>query len=324
MKKILFSLTALVVLCFLVIAFRPNMITDANETKAKYETTYSKYLDWKGVKLHYIDKGQGQPIVLFHGFAGSFCNWNDLAATIPEGYRLIIPDLPGLGLSEFPEIDENEDIIELFADFSTTLFEELDLRDAAVVGNSLGGYVGWETTVRNSDRVSSLVLLNSAGYSIADTDAFFIRLSKTKFFKQIIRKGVPTMLTKTAAKRCLGDPSKAKVTGLQSFHDMLNDEGNLQTVSIIGGCGQEPDSTKISQIEVPTLIVWGDLDNIIPVEHAYKFHRDIENSELLIYEGSGHVPMIENTERLSKDLMEFWSKHEKSQQYYGLQIVDED
>ncbi len=307
MKKLGIVIVGLFLIIIGIFLFRPNLTMSYEDTVAQYETEYSKYLDWKGIKLHYIDKGEGPTVMLIHGFAGSFSNWNKLVEAFPEGYRLIIPDLPGLGLSQFPEIPEDENLIELFADFTHTLIEELELDSIAIVGNSLGGFISWETTIRNQDKIASLVLLNSAGYDVEDTKALFIKLSKTQVFKQVVKKGAPKFVAVAAAKRCLGDPSKVDRGRVDAFHGLLNKEGNLETVSRLGSSNERPDSTRMSQVEVPTLIVWGDKDPVVPVEHAYKFHRDIKNSKLIVYEGSGHVPMIENTDRLMKDMLAFWN-----------------
>lgn len=306
MKKVLVFFTLLVLILASVIVFRKDNCIAYEDAVAKYQTEYSHFLDWKGVKLHYVDRGEGETVMLLHGYAGSFTNWNKLVDEFPEGYRLIIPDLPGLGLSQFPEIADDEDFIELYCDFTHTLIEELDLDSIHIVGNSLGGFLAWETTLRNEDKIADLVLLNAAGYSVDDLNAFFIKLTRTKAFTFIAKKGIPKFMAASAAKRCMGDPSKVDRSRVDAFHDLVNKEGNLEVVARLGNSGQVPDSTRISNISVPTLIVWGDKDAIVPVAHAYKFNRDIKNSKLLIYEGSGHVPMIENTTRLMKDLEVFW------------------
>lgn len=306
MKKVLIFFSTIVLVLACIIIFRKDNNIPYEVAVAKYQTEYSHFLEWKGIKLHYVDMGEGPTVMLLHGYAGSFTNWNKLVDEFPEGYRLIIPDLPGLGLSQFPEVAEDEDFIALYTDFTKTIIETLDLDSIHLVGNSLGGFLAWETALRNEDRVKDLVLLNAAGYSVEDLNAFFIKLTRTQFFTYIAKKGIPRFMSAAAAKRCMGDPSKAEKSRLEAFHDLVNKEGNLQVVAMLGNSGQAPDSTRISNIHVPTLIVWGDKDAIVPVEHAYKFNRDIEGSKLLIYEGTGHVPMIENSARLMKDLKSFW------------------
>ncbi len=303
-------LVFLTVVLAVVVAFqlREDHITSYEETIAKYSTAHSNHLDWRGIKWHYIDQGEGMPVMLLHGYAGSFSNLERLVEVFPEGYRLIIPDLPGLGLSQFPEISEDDDIsyTDLYCDFTGHVIDELGLDSLYLVGNSLGGYLSWETTLRNQDKVKKLVLLNAAGYSVRDYGSFFIKFSQTNLFKSIAKKGVPFFVAKKAAKRCLGDPSRIDEDRVKAFYGLINKEGNLDVILQLGNSNEVPDSSRISGVKSPTLIVWGDKDGIVPVEHAYKFNRDIEDSELIIYEGSGHVPMIENPDRLIVDIINFF------------------
>jgi pimeloyl-ACP methyl ester carboxylesterase len=307
MRRFLVIFTSLLVVVILALQFRRSHLISYEDAVERFSTGTSHFLDWKGIKLHYTDKGEGVPVILFHGYAGSFDNWGKLGEMFPEGYRLIIPDLPGLGLSQFPEdLPEGTDYIELYTDFSSHLIDELDLDSVYLVGNSMGGFLAWETTLRNEDKVKRLVLLNAAGYSVNDIGAFFIKLSQTRMFERITRKGAPKFIAWMAARGTLGDKSRLDMERLDAFYGMMNKEGSLDVIGQLGTSGQYPDSSRIREVDVPTLIVWGDRDAIIPVEHAYKFHRDIEGSRLLIYEGSGHVPMLENAERLAADITDFF------------------
>lgn len=283
-----------------------NRIISYEEAVHEFSTPYSHFTEWKGVKLHYIDRGQGTPVMLLHGYAGSFDNWSVLAENFPGNYRLIIPDLPGLGLSQFPEdLPLDVSYIDLYTDFTHHLIEELELDSLYIVGNSLGGLLAWETTIREP-RVKKLVLLNAAGYSIEDVGSYFIKFSQSRMFEIVAKRGTPKIVARQAAKGCLGDKSKLDKERVEAFSSMLNKEGTLEAIGRLGSSGQYPDSTQISQVNVPTLIIWGDKDGVIPVSHSYKFHRDIKGSELEIYEGSGHVPMLENPDRLRQDLIRFF------------------
>ncbi|MCP4123731.1 MAG: alpha/beta hydrolase [Bacteroidetes bacterium] len=307
LRRFFIIASALVVALVAGFVLRKNHIIPYEEAVATYSTANSHFMDWKGVKLHYTDQGEGVPIMLLHGYAGSFDNWKMLVEIFPQDqYRLIVPDLPGLGLSQFPNLEADVDFHELYTDFTTHVINELELDSLYIVGNSLGGLLAWETAIRNDDKVKKLVLLNAAGYSIDDIGAFFIKFSQSDAFKVIIKKGAPKFIAKKAAKGCLGDKTRLDPERVHAFYGMINKEGTLQTIGKLGASGQYPDSTDIAAINIPTLIIWGDQDGIIPVEHAYKFHRDIPNSKLLIYEGSGHVPMLEDAEKLMQDMLSFF------------------
>lgn len=304
MKRFIPIFSAFVLVVILALQFRTDHVLSYEEAVSKFGTESSNFLEWKGIQLHYTDQGEGTPVILLHGYAGSFDNWSNLVELFPEDYRLIVPDLPGLGLSQFPhDLPHDINYVDFYCDFTQHIITELNLDSVYLVGNSLGGFLAWETALRNPEEVRKLVLLNAAGYSIDDIGAFFIKFSQTKVFKKIVRKGAPKFVTRTAAKGTLGDKSRLDEEHLDSFYGMINKEGTLDVISRLGTSEQFPDSSRISQVDIPTLIVWGDKDKIIPVEHAYKFHRDISDSKLIVYEGSGHVPMLENPDRLVVDMV---------------------
>jgi pimeloyl-ACP methyl ester carboxylesterase len=110
-------------------------------------------------------------------------------------------------------------------------------------------------------------------------------------------------------KNVFGDDTKIEKVGVESFYSYLNTEGVLGHTKRLANSVEYPDTTRISQIKQPTLIIWGDLDKIIPVEHAYKFNRDIPNNHLIIYKGSGHIPMIENYKETLRDVLNFFNQN---------------
>ena len=165
--------------------FRRNHIISYDEAISTYSTEQSHFLEWQGVKLHYTDQGKGIPILLLHGYAGSFDNWKKLIEAFPlDQYRLIAPDLPGLGLSQFPDLESDVDFHELYNDFTSHLITELELDSLYLVGNSLGGLLAWETALKHEDKVRKLVLLDAAGYSIDDIGSFFIKFSQSEAFQK--------------------------------------------------------------------------------------------------------------------------------------------
>ncbi len=308
MKKFLIGLGTFIVVIMLLVIFRKDNRISYEKALTLFSTPNSHFYDWNGIQLHYTDQGEGIPVVMLHGFGGSFDNWRKLIENFPEGYRLIAADLPGFGLSEYDaNLAPETDLTEYYTQFTHDLIEQLELDSIYLIGNSLGGYLSWETTLRNHDKVKKLVLLNSAGYDSEDIKAFLINVTKSGMFEKIIRKGVPKAVTKYAAKRVIGDKSqKPDEQRLDSFYGLLNKEGTLETIFRIGSADHTMDTARIQNVDVPTLIVWGDKDAIVPVEHAYKFKRDIPNSKLLIYEGSGHIPMMENTAQLTNDIIDFF------------------
>jgi pimeloyl-ACP methyl ester carboxylesterase len=310
MKKVLLGIGIFLLIPIILVAFRKDHRIAYEVAIEQFETPNSHFYNWNGIQLHYVEKGEGIPVVLLHGFGGSFDNWRKLMEAFPEGYRLIAADLPGFGLSEYDEnLAPEVDLTAYYTQFTADLLTELKIDTCYLIGNSLGGFLAWETTLRNEDKVKKLVLLNSAGYSADDIKATLIQATKSPLFKGLINKGVPKPFVRYAANRVIGDTEHYQPDSqrLASFYGLMNKKGTLEMVQKIGAADHTIDTTRIPNIKVPTLIVWGDNDHIVPVEHAYKFKRDIPNSKLLIYKGSGHVPMMENTERLLADILDFFN-----------------
>ncbi len=307
MKRVFLVIGFVFFLCALLLAFRKDHKLTPTEAKEKIATDFSNYVQWKDGLIHYTDKGKGTPILFIHGYAGSFHNWEKLIDVFPEGYRLIAIDLPGFGLSDFPsDVDSNVQYVDLYTEFTDYFINKLELDSVYIVGNSLGGYVAWETALRSNKKVKKLALLNAVGYNLEDLQSFLAKLMERKSIELILRNGVPKVLTKEAFARCLGDRSKMDENRMEVSYCLINKVGTLETIRQIAMSGQQPDSNRISLINQPTLILWGDKDRVVPVEHAYKFERDIPNNKLIIYEGSGHIPMIENTDETLNDLLHFF------------------
>lgn len=309
MKKILLVVVLIGSLILAMALLRKDHIIPRDVAIEKLTCEYSKFVDMGGFKIHYTEKGEGVPVVMFHGFAGSHNNWDKLLRNFPEGYRVICPDLPGFGLSDFPELGySNATLIDFYTETMSEFLVKLEVDSAYVLGNSMGGYMAWELAL-NDDRVKKLVLLNSMGYATEDIKPLLARLMTLPIADIFIKNGLPLGFAKVGAKKCFGDDTKIEEVGVESFYSYLNTEGVLGHTKRLANSVEYPDTTRITQIHQPTLIIWGDLDKIIPVEHAYKFNRDIPNNNLIIYEGSGHVPMIENSEETLRDVLDFFNQN---------------
>lgn len=309
MKKIILFIALFSVIIIAAATLRKNHIVTRQEAVESFTNEYSKFMDMDGFKIHYTDRGEGIPVIMFHGFAGSHNNWEKLIPLFPEGYRIVALDLPGFGLSEFPEEKYNEqNLMDFYAPTISLFLDNLEIDSAYILGNSMGGYMSWELALRD-ERVKKVVLLNSMGYSTQEIKPMLARLMTLPGSDFFIQKGMPMAFAKKGAQKCFGDDSKIESHGVQAFYNFLNTEGVLYHTKQLASSVEYPDTSRIEQIKQPVLIIWGDQDKIIPVEHAHKFKRDIPNSRLIIYEGSGHIPMIENPQETIRDVLNFFNEN---------------
>lgn len=313
MKKFLkIALVIVVVLLLLPVlyaTFRPNLIVPKAEVKAKFTLPTSHFIMWRGSEIHYTDEGQGSPVLMIHGFGGSFRNWNKLNDLMKENHRVIRVDLPGFGMSDLPEPDgANTDFVQEYQDFMTFFLDTIHVDSLTLIGNSMGGMVSWNATADHPEKVKKLVLLGSAGYElneIANKVAFFMRLPMTEYF---FKKGMSLSSSEGAARSVYADDSKIDHESVKGNNMMWNREGNIHAAIALVSNKRLPDSTLICKIKCPTLILWGKQDEIVPLRHAYKFQRDIAGSQLVLFDTCGHVPMMEKPKETRAVIEKFLSE----------------
>ncbi len=311
MKKLFrivsYFFVASILLIAAVVFLRPSAIVSKQDAKSKLASPASHFLKWRDAEVHYTDEGKGFPILMIHGFGGSYMNFDALADAFKDSFRVIRVDLPGFGLSDFPSVKDNENYIQDYNDYMRFMLDTLHIDSLYVIGNSMGGGIAWLTAGEQPERVKKLVLLNSAGYdtkAVADKLAMF----KYKSVGKIFDRGMPMFMSKSGAENCYADKSKVDPESVIKNNISSNREGNLAFMLALARSKQFPDTTLISRVQCPTLIVWGKQDKIIPVEHAERFHHDIKNSEVLIFDSCGHVPMIEKTKETHDAILRFFEE----------------
>ena len=312
MKKIL-GLTLLLLAVVIatgvlyITTLRPNLIISKAEDKARFTQPTSHFIKWRGSEIHYTDEGQGIPVVMIHGFGGSFLNWNKLDARMNSEYRVIRVDLPGFGLSDLPEPDgAKTDFVQQYRDFMTFFIDTLHLDSLYVVGNSMGGMMAWGTAADHPDKVKKLVLLAAAGYDLENISNNVARFMKMPFIRSFFLRGLPLSSSEGSAKKVYADTTKINHESVRNNNMMWNRDGNIKAACDIVSCGIYPDSTLITKIQCPTLIIWGKQDQIVPVDHAYRFQRDIKGSQLLIYDTCGHCAMMERPDETAAAIKAFF------------------
>ena len=308
MKLLVRAIIGLLILAILIpvsiFFFRPNLIISKAEAKKELSLPSSHFITWRGAELHYTEEGSGYPVLMIHGFGGSVRNFAKMADNLKGQFRVIRIDLPGFGLSDFPDMGDKPDYIGMYRDYLTFMFDTLHLDSVYVMGNSMGGGIAWMAAADHPDKVKKLVLLNSAGYDVANV-AGKLTMFKFKSVGHVFDRGMPMFMSEGGLEKCYGDKSKVDPAVWALNNHFTNREGNIQNMLALARSQQFPDSNIITKVQCPTLIVWGKEDAIIPVAHAEKFHRDIKNSRVIIYDPCGHVPMLERSEDLTKDFLQF-------------------
>jgi pimeloyl-ACP methyl ester carboxylesterase len=164
-----------------------------------------------------------------------------------------------------------------------------------IAGNSLGGSIAWNQALAYPDKVKQLILVNSGGYPKKNEKGNIgFKLASTPVVGDVLLKFTPRGIIRKSVEDVYSDKTKVSEVLVQRYFDLLLREGNRQATLDIFKQRKFGGSEKIKFIQTPTLIIWGEDDQLIDVSNAYLFQKDIRNSQLVIIPKTGHVPMEEN------------------------------
>jgi len=263
-------------------------------------------------RISYHSAGTGPVLLLIHGMAGSAATWQQVFAGLARRFTVVAPDLLGHGSSDKPAGDYS---LGAFACTLRDLLVALGHEHATIVGQSLGGGVAMQFSYQYPERTERLALIGSGGLgrevnpvlrflSLPGSDAV-LRLACAARVRGAIES------VGGGVKR-VGLRAAPVVAELWRSYASLADDGArrafLRTLrAVVDPRGQAVSAANRLHLaaEVPTLIIWGDSDPIIPVEHAYAAHAAIPTSRLEIFEGVGHYPHCEAPERFVEVLTDF-------------------
>ena len=270
--------------------------------KEKYANPYSKFVEVNGMDVHYQRKGKGHPFVLIHGFSGHVHNWREWMEHLANDFDLIAMDLPGFGLTG-PHIDRDYSMKSNIA-FLDQFLSKIGVDTFYLAGNSMGGGIAWSYALARPDKVKKLVLVDASGYPRKSSKSIAgFELLEYRFLHPLITKITPEFIIKQSLEGTYVNQNYASDKEVELYMDMLRRKGNRQVLIDKMTQGVRKDrSAEIKQIKTPTLIIWGDKDNLISVENAYKFEQDIPSSSLIVYPDIGHIPMDEAGKQSAKDV----------------------
>lgn len=278
----------------------------------KYTNKYSRFVVVDDTLIHYRDQGEGEPILLLHGAFSSlhtFEEWNNILTN--RGYRVLRLDLPGFGLTG--SRSDHRYSMEVYVETIRQFLQTMDVKKCVIAGNSLGGWLSWEFALKYPAMVRKLVLIASAGYIDDRSIPLPFKMAKTPFINKVIKYVVKRNVLEQFVRQVYGDQSKITEELIERYYELFSREGNPEAFLAICNTKPKDNTNKLKKIKAPTLILWGEKDEWIPIEYAYRFDIQIPNSDLIIYEGVGHIPMEELPHETAQDLISFISQHDVDQ-----------
>ena len=261
------------------------------------------------ISTNYHDQGEGRAIVLLHGSGPGVTAWQNWSRVIPllsENYRVVAPDIVGFGFSPLP--DGGEPHIKLWLEHLVGFLDALGLDKATLVGNSFGGALALAMMAKHAHRVDALVVMGTPAGQFEQTGG----LGSTHGFEptlenmEVLMKSFPfdpSMITPemVRARHAVALVSSGQAT-IRKLQPRPSEGG---APKIVKGVPLE----QLDAIKVPTLILHGREDRMIPLDVAVRAHRHIENSDLHVFGKCGHWVQMEREPQFVKLVEDFMEGH---------------
>jgi pimeloyl-ACP methyl ester carboxylesterase len=321
-KRLTQILGGLVILMIVLIAFF-TVQAKLRENKTRFEAAPSagRFVPAGDVELYIQELGpQDGPAILFiHGTASWSGLWHDTMTPLAEaGYHCIAIDIPPFGFSERPPEPSYGNAAQ--AARIVALMDSLEIESATLYGHSFGGGATVETALMIPERIDALVLLDVGGMNIDlpatdpnDTSALKL-FFETKLVRDPVLSATATnpLVTKTMIGAMLLDPADATDEAVEILQEPLVIEGStsqlgdwlgyvMNTVEV----SLTSDPANYETLTMPTLIVWGDSDTVIPLEEGEYLQSLLPDAELVVMQGVNHIPHLEDLERLTPIVLDF-------------------
>jgi len=307
-----YSLISIVVLVAVVFTVYGQKDIPVEKIKAKYGNAASQYLPLMGMQVHYRDEGNpadSTPLVLIHGTSSSLHTWDSLVAIMltQNKKRIIRFDLPAFGITG-PN-PENYYAGDYYVRFLDSFLNVMHIQKCALAGNSLGGSIAWRYTVAHPEKIDKLILIDASGYPLKnEKGSLGFKLATIPIINNLLLVVTPKFLIRKSLETVFYDNQLISDAIVTRYYEMLLREGNRAATLSLFKNRTSISAEPIKTITRPTLILWGDQDQLISVDNAYLFQKDIQGSALTIYKNVGHTPMEEAPQRVAASLESFLNK----------------
>ncbi len=238
-------------------------------------------------EFQYIEAGKGEILLLLHGLFGALSNWEHVLNQFSTRYRVIIPMLP------IYEIDFKQANLQGLSQFLETFVQHKKLDTFNIIGNSLGGHLALLYTLAHPDKVKRLVLTASSGLYENAMGGSFIRRGNYEYIAERVAY-------------TFYDPTIISKAYIDEVFQVTNDLTKALRIASIAKSAQRDNlAHQLSDIQTPTLLIWGLNDTITPPLVAHEFHSLLPNSRLGFIDKCCHAPMMEHPEQFNQILAQF-------------------
>lgn len=262
-----------------------------------------------GHTIFYVMKGEGEPILLIHGFGAGIWVWEKQIDFLSQFYRVYALDLLGHGYSDRPRIKYRPQTYILFF---KRFMDEIGIGPATLIGNSMGGGVAWATALFFPEKVKRLILIGSVPPEVLDqvrNDSFkaLAAVRKIPLLPYLLIAGRNRNSIRQVLQECVLDPKLLTPEVVDRQWQIIRVRGTTWVLYSTLKHAEEakPMKNSLPLIKHPTLLIWGEKDQIFPPSVGEELYRSIPNSTLKIIKGSGHLPMWEKPEEVNPIVLHF-------------------
>jgi pimeloyl-ACP methyl ester carboxylesterase len=261
------------------------------------------FIDINGVRLHYVEAGRGDPVILIHGWNGSTFNYRYTIPELAQHFRVIAPDLKGYGFSERPKHGDYS--LSGQVELVRGLMDRLGIERAAVVGHSMGGDIAMRFAGRYPERVGRLVLVDAA------TDRDRLRANR---FARFVQPLLPVIALCTLHRRgfreralrsTIHDPAHVTPEVLEGVFRPMRMKGHLRAMSrqMVDHLRDQPFDP--ASLRMPVLVLWGEDDRWIPLAQGEDLARLVPDARIVQVPAAGHQPLEEQPAFCNRELLRF-------------------
>ncbi|HEU4933512.1 MAG TPA: alpha/beta fold hydrolase [Pyrinomonadaceae bacterium] len=254
------------------------------------------------IQMAYTDAGAGRPVVLIHGYPFNRSLWNEQIAALSGSYRVIAPDLRGFGESDS---SDGSSTMNRMAEDVALLLDHLEVPRVTIGSLSMGGYVAFAFYKQFASRVRALILADTR----ATPDTEEARQNRAQQAEKALAEGMAGIADAMLPKLLTPETVSKRPEIVKRVRDMMLKTKPEGAAAALRGMAERDDQTSLlSKITVPTLILVGAEDAITPVADSEKMHEGVAGSRLVVLENAGHVSNLERTEKFNEALLDFLSE----------------
>jgi pimeloyl-ACP methyl ester carboxylesterase len=263
----------------------------------------------KGHTIYYIAKGEGEPLLLIHGYGAGFWVWEKQIDVLSLSYCVYALDVIGHGFSDRPKIAYTP---ETYIHFLKDFMEGVGIEKATLIGNSMGGGMAWAMAALFPERVKRMILIDSVPPDVLNrvrNESFrtLVAIQDIPFLPYLVIASRNKKSIRWILEECVSDIRLITSEVLNRQYELSRIKGTTWVLYSTFKNAKDTSRMKdyVSRIDHPTLLIWGKRDVIFPLSVGEDLHQAIRDSKLQSIETAGHIPMWETPHEVNEAILDF-------------------